>query len=84
MTSSDIRRTVRTFIEQTFLLGAETPIGDTDSLLQTQVVDSTGFLEIVAFIETTFGVRVNDDEMIPENLETIANIDEFVRRKLPA
>jgi acyl carrier protein len=80
----DIRRTVRTFIEQTFMLGAETPIEDSESLLQTQVVDSTGFLEIVAFIETTFGVRVADDEMIPENLETIANIDEFVRRKLAA
>ena len=82
--NSDIRRTVRTFIEQTFLLGADTPIEDSESLLQTQVVDSTGFLEIVAFIETAFGVRVADDEMIPENLETIANIDAFVRRKLAA
>ena len=82
--TSDIRRTVRNFIEQTFLLGSETPLEDSASLLQTQVVDSTGFLEIVSFIETTFGVKVGDDEMVPENLETIANIDEFVRRKLAA
>jgi acyl carrier protein len=82
--TQDIRRTVRTYIEETFLLGAETQLEDSDSLLQLQVVDSTGFLEIVAFIETTFGIRVGDDEMVPENLETIENIDTFVRRKLAA
>lgn len=80
--TQDIRRTVRTYIEQTFLLGAETPLGDSDSLLASQLVDSTGFLEIVAFIESTFAIKVKDDEMIPENLETIENIDTFVRSKL--
>jgi acyl carrier protein len=80
----DIRNTVRTYIQETFLLGADTPLSDSDSLLQLQVVDSTGFLEIVNFLETTFGVKVGDDEMVPENLETIDNIDAFVRRKLAA
>jgi acyl carrier protein len=82
--SRDIKQAVRTYIEQNFLVGSDTRIADADSLLQMQVVDSTGFLELVNFIEASFGVKVADDEMVPENLETIDNIDAFVRRKLAA
>lgn len=82
--SRDIKQAVRTYVEQNFLVGSETRIGDGDSLLQLQIVDSTGFLELVNFIESSFGVKVGDDEMVPENLETIDSIDEFVRRKLAA
>jgi acyl carrier protein len=82
--SRDIKQAVRTYVEQNFLVGSETRIGDGDSLLQLQIVDSTGFLELVNFIESSFGVKVGDDEMVPENLETIDCIDEFVRRKLAA
>jgi acyl carrier protein len=80
--SRDIKQAVRSYVEQNFLVGSDTRIGDADSLLQMQIVDSTGFLELVNFIESSFGVKVGDDEMVPENLETIDNIDEFVRRKL--
>ena len=80
----DIKQAVRDFVEQNFLIGSDTRIEDGDSLLQMQVVDSTGFLELVNFIESSFGVKVGDDEMVPENLETIGNIDAFVRRKLTA
>ena len=48
------------------------------------VVDSTGFLELVTFIEDGWGLTVEDDEMIPENLDSLANIEAFVNRKLPA
>jgi acyl carrier protein len=82
--SRDIKQAVRTYVEQNFLIGSDTKIGDADSLLQMQIVDSTGFLELVNFIEASFGVKVGDDEMVPENLETIDSIDEFVRRKLAA
>jgi acyl carrier protein len=82
--SRDIKQAVRTYVEQNFLVGSETRLGDGDSLLQLQIVDSTGFLELVNFIESSFGVKVGDDEMVPENLETIDSIDEFVRRKLAA
>lgn len=78
----DIRHSVRSFVEENFLLGSELEVADTDSLLQLQIVDSTGFLEIVAFLETTFAIKVRDDEMVPENLETIANITAYVSRKL--
>jgi acyl carrier protein len=82
--TSDIRQTVRAFIQDNFLIGAEAQVDDGESLLQLQIVDSTGFLEIVAFIESTFDIRVSDDEMVPENLESIDNIAAYVGRKLPA
>ena len=80
----DIKQQVRSYLEQNFLVGTDTTLGDTDSLLQLQIVDSTGFLELVNFIESTFSLKVGDDEMVPENLETIESIEQFVRRKLAA
>ena len=80
----DIKQQVRSYLEQNFLVGTDTALGDTDSLLQLQIVDSTGFLELVNFIESTFSLKVADDEMVPENLETIESIEQFVRRKLAA
>ena len=79
--SRDIKQAVRSYVEQNFLVGSDTRIGDGDSLLQMQIVDSTGFLELVNFIESSFGVKVGDDEMVPENLESIDNIVAFVERK---
>lgn len=79
--TQDIKSAVRHYIEQNFLVGADVRIGDADSLLQMQVVDSTGFLELVNFIEESFRVKVEDDEMVPENLESIDNIVAFIERK---
>ena len=81
---SDIRQQVRAFIEQNFLVASTTELGDADSLLQLQIVDSTGFLELIHFIESAFGVKVADEEMVPDNLETIDNIVGFVDRKRAA
>jgi len=77
----DIKAAVRAYILQNFIVEAGTKIADGDSLLQMQILDSTGFLELVSFIETNFGVRVEDDEMTPENLESLDNIEAFVVRK---
>jgi acyl carrier protein len=80
---SDIRATVRQFITENFLLDPNTQLNDADSLLQLQIVDSTGFLELVNFVESTFGIKVADEEMVPGNLESIDNIVQFLGRKLP-
>jgi acyl carrier protein len=73
---------VRGFITSMFLSQAGATLGDDDSLLQLQVVDSTGFLELVGFIETEFGVKVDDDELVPENLDTLNCIQQFLVGKL--
>jgi acyl carrier protein len=73
---------VRQFTTSMFLHDPGVVLNDDDSLLATQVVDSTGFLELVDFLETEFKIRVADDEMVPENLDSLENIDRFLTRKL--
>ena len=62
-------------------MGADQDLSASQSLLDSGVVDSTGVLELVAFLEQSFGIEVKDADMVPENLDTIDNIAAFVRRK---
>jgi acyl carrier protein len=79
---NDFKSKVRSFIEENFMVASDVKLQDADSLLQLQIVDSTGFLELVNFIEATFAIKVSDDELIPENLESIDNIAQYLSRKL--
>jgi acyl carrier protein len=82
---SGIKERVRAYIVENFVMGSATfELSDTDSFMDKHVVDSTGFLELVTFIEESWGVTVEDDEMVPENLDSLANIDAFVSGKLRA
>lgn len=77
-----MKHQLRQFIIDNFLFGQiDTPLEDDDSFLEQGIIDSTGVLELVAFIEETFGIKVEDEELIPENLDTINNIVAFVERK---
>jgi acyl carrier protein len=53
-----------------------------DSLLDKGVIDSTGVLELVAFLESQYAITVEDDDVIPDNLDSIENIVQFVSKKL--
>jgi len=79
---SSRKERVRGFIASMFLTDAATTLGDDDSLLQLQIVDSTGFLELVGFLESEFRIKVADDEMLPENLDTLGCIEAFLERKV--
>lgn len=59
----------------------ESALQDNDSFLDSGIIDSTGVLEIILFIEETFGIKVNDDEMLPVNLDSVDNLDAFIKRK---
>lgn len=77
-----IVRTIRHYILENFLFtDDESALGDGESFLAAGIVDSTGVLEIISFIEETFGIKVNDDEMLPENLDSLNSLAAFVRRK---
>ncbi|MFC2061060.1 acyl carrier protein [Elusimicrobiota bacterium] len=78
----DVKRTIKEFIISSFLTGSDPEIlSDDDSFLEKGIVDSTGILELVGFIEETFKVRFEDDELAPDNLDSINNIEGFVSRK---
>lgn len=72
---------VRGFITSNFYVADPAAFGDEVSLLDSGVVDSTGVLEVVSFLEDQFGIQVKDDEMLPENLDSIAKITAFIARK---
>ncbi|MCL2777951.1 MAG: acyl carrier protein [Polyangiaceae bacterium] len=74
---------IRAFIASNFYVPDAHALADNASLLDQGIVDSTGVLEVTAFLESEFGIKVADDEIVPENLDTIANIVAFVRRKRP-
>lgn len=76
---------VRGFIVENLFMGAGgMEFSDDDSFLEKHIIDSTGFLELVSFIEETFGFRVEDHEMVPECLDSLNNIEAYVARKRPS
>jgi acyl carrier protein len=80
---TDIKSQVRTYIADNFVMGSKAAkFGDGDSFLDLHIIDSTGFLELITYIEETFGFRVEDEEMIPENLDSLDSIEAFVSKKL--
>jgi acyl carrier protein len=77
-----VRERVRQFIFENFYVSDASRPADETSLLDEGFVDSTGMLEVIAFLETEFAVSVSQEEMTPENLETIGQIVRFVEDKL--
>ncbi|MFN8619358.1 MAG: acyl carrier protein [Chloroflexota bacterium] len=73
---------LRGFILEVFYLSDPAQLTDDVSLINSGIVDSTGMLDIILFVESEFGITVRDDETRPENFETIARLTAFVERKL--
>ncbi len=84
MLKMDLEPKIRTFITSNFYVAEPEKLGSEASLLDGGIVDSTGILEVVSFLETEFGIRVADDDMVPDNLDSIAKIAAFVARKRAA
>lgn len=79
--SADLRQRVRAFLCSNFYVPDDQPLRDEDSLLERGIVDSTGVLEVVAFLEGELGVQVEDDEVVPENFGSIAALAAYAERK---
>jgi acyl carrier protein len=77
----EIAQQVREFITTNFYVADPSVLEDNASLLDRGIIDSTGVLEVIGFIEDTFGIKVEDTEMLPENLDSIDRIARFVARK---
>ena len=79
----DIAATIRKFVQESFLFSSGgKDFNDQVSFMESGLVDSTGVLEIIQFIEETFGIAVADEELIPGNLDSVENLASFVGRKL--
>ncbi|WP_309068439.1 hypothetical protein [Microbacterium sp.] len=82
-TATDVRGRLEEFILDDLLFGdaGRMPAGD-ESLMETEVIDSTGVLELIEFVEREFGIRIEDSETVPENLDGIDRLVAFVQRKV--
>ncbi len=77
-----LEATIRNFVVQNFLYGDQTrPLGNDDSFLETGIVDSTGILELVGFLEKECGLTVLDTEIVPDHFDSIARLARYVHRK---
>jgi len=79
----DIGGSVRRFIAENFMFREDIEsLPEDASFLEAGIIDSTGVLELVCYLETTFGIQIADDEMLPQNLDSIAAVSAYVRRKI--
>jgi acyl carrier protein len=82
---SSIVQEIREFVVANFLFGQDaSQLADDHSFLENGIIDSTGVLELVGFLEQHFGIAVADRELLPENLDSVRNAAAFVTQKLQA
>ena len=79
---TDYKQNIRKFVVDNFLFGQAGNLKDDTSFLDGGIIDSTGVLELAMHIETTYGIKVKDDELVPENLDSINAVAAFLEKKL--
>jgi acyl carrier protein len=78
-----IEQEIRQFIIDNFLFGAEdSQFCNDDSFLQHGIIDSTGVLELVAFLEEKYGIKIRDEELVPDNLDSVNELVRFINHKV--
>lgn len=78
---NDTKETLRAFVVENFLYGKHEGLDDDTSFLDSGIIDSTGILELVSFLEDKFSLRVEDEELVPDNLDSINKVLQFLQRK---
>jgi acyl carrier protein len=79
---TEMKNKIREFVISNFLLGADTQVlNDDTSFLEQGIVDSTGILELVSFVQEAFDIRIEDMELMPENLDSLNKLEAFIAKK---
>jgi acyl carrier protein len=81
MYTLEIGTEIRDFVVTNFLFGKGEDLSNEESLLENGVIDSTGVLELVSYLQERFEIRIEDDEIVPANLDSIHNLVDYVGRK---
>ncbi len=78
MNETETKSKLREFIKNNFLLGNDANLKDDDSFMGKGIVDSTGILEVVSFVEENFDFKIPDEDLLPENLDSIDNLVKYI------
>jgi acyl carrier protein len=81
VTSEAVRAKIRAYVMSHFHVGSERELGDEESLLEARIIDSLGILELVGFLEKTFAIEVADDDLSPENFDSIGALTRYVAKR---
>ena len=82
-TDINIKQKLKVFIRDKFLIGyKDDDLNDNDSFLEKGIIDSTGVLELVNYIEDTFSIKIEDEELIPDNLDSLNKLEIFIKKKI--
>lgn len=79
---TSIEEQVRTFVVENFLFGQDGSLRNDESFLESGIIDSTGVLELVSFLQERFTICIEDDELVPANLDSVERVTRFVLRKV--
>jgi acyl carrier protein len=79
-----IEQEIRQFVIDNFLFGQAGTLANEESFLESGIIDSTGVLELVGFLEQRFGLAIQDRELVPANLDSVTRVVQFVERKRQA
>ena len=84
MVMKNVHNEIRQFIVDNFLFGQGEQLKDDESFLEGGIIDSTGVLQLVGFLEQQYSIVIGNDELLPDNLDSVQLITRFVQRKLEA
>jgi acyl carrier protein len=80
-----IEERIRTYIAENILFSNNGyPHADDASFLEEGIIDSMGIMELVMFVDETFGINVEDEELVPDNFDSVSRLAAYIRRKAPA
>jgi len=81
---TNTKEKIKGFIIENFLFGEDSDLNDDTSFLEEGIIDSTGVLELIEYLEEEFDIEIDDEDMIPENLDSLNNLEQFIGRLLNA
>ncbi len=79
---SDVKEKIRAFVVENFLFGEGDDLSDNTSFLEDGIIDSTGILELVDFLEEEFEITIDDEDLVPENLDSLNNATAYIGKKI--
>jgi acyl carrier protein len=77
-----IKEKIKDFIIENFLFGEDNDLKNDTSFLEEGIIDSTGVLELIEYLEEEFDIEIDDEDMIPENLDSLNNLEQFISKLL--
>jgi acyl carrier protein len=81
MTANSIEKKIHSFLLEKFPLARKSGVENDTALLEKGILDSLGILDVVSFLESEFSITINDEELVPENFNSLGTLSSFVEKK---